>query len=362
MIALVSTPERRLFLIALLTRLVPAALIWGSDDVTGWETWGRAIVEGANPYHTRFLIGWPPLWLPFAAMAVQVSDATHLPFNLVAKMIPISADIVLTFILYSAAAKYGRAAYATALAYALNPVSIYISAVHGQFDAVPALCLTVAIVLERSAAWIGAGAAFKTWPLFALPAHIAPLRHRAREALIAIAIFAVALLLPAPFAGWHAVMDAVRYRGAVGWWGLSSIGHVPPAVFYVAMALAALFVLIVKPPPARGALLLLLTFYVTTPGFGIQYLIWIVPIALLVDARNAIVYSILAGLLMTWEALARPYTGYIGETLRILPHLGYPRAYGSDIDRLTTAMGRLFLWAFVCYWWLVTLLRTRAQR
>jgi len=343
--ALVSTPERRLLLLVLLTRLIPAALIWGSDDVTNWQTWGRVVVEGGNPYHTQFFLNWPPLWLPFAAWAYLVSLTMHLPFNLVVKLIPISADVVIAFLLYGVDRRAG-------FAYAWNPVAIYVTAVHGQFDSIPALFATMTIVLGRSAAWLGVGGAFKTWPMFVLPAAV----HRLRDAAVPVAIFAAALLLPVPFVGWTALTGFLHYRGMGGFWVPST-----PAIFYAAMAAAALFVWIVKPPPARGALLLLLTFYVTAPGFGVQYLIWIVPIALVVDPRNGLAYSILAGVVLAWEALARPYTGHIGETVRAVQHAGYARAYAGPVDWRYTMAGRLVLWAFFCYWWVVTIARASRE-
>jgi hypothetical protein len=385
--ALVSTPERRLLFIALLVRLVPAALIFGSEDVSGSWTWGRAIDNGASPYATSYLMAWPPPWLPFAWFAYHVAETTDLPFHLVVKCLPIAADVILTFLLYSAARDHGRAPFRTALLYALNPVAIYMTAIHGNFDAIPALCATSAVILahridddraqHRAAAWLGVGAAFKTWPLFILPALVAPLktlRRRAAAAAIAAGIFIAALLLPWPFAGLHSITDALRYRGAGNWWGIGSLSFlfhdaIPAsalmAIFYAAMAAAALRLFIAPAPAARGALLLLLTFLVTAPGFGMQYLIWIVPIALLADQRRGVVYSILAGCTLAWEMLLRPYTGHPGDIVRLLPHPGFHAAYGHGADHVNTVVERLVLWAFVCYWWvatIVSIVRARGGR
>ena len=102
----------------------------------------------------------------------------------------------------------------------------------------------------------------------------------------------------------------------------------------------------------------------TTPAFGLQYLLWIVPLALLVDDRRGLVYSALAGALIAWELMARPYTGHAGEIVRNLPHPGFVRAYGLGDDFRYTTIGRLALWAFFIYWWLATMvavLRARAR-
>jgi hypothetical protein len=354
----VATPERRLLLIALAARLIPAALIYGTDDVTAWETWGRMLAGGGNPYASKYLIAWPPLWLPVVWISYLTADATGLPFYFIAKLFPIAADLVLMFLLYS------KDGYRTALAYAVNPVSIYTSSIHGNFDPIPTLCLTAAVLSARGAGvWLGVGAAFKTWPLLMLPAVIAPLktmRMRMRVALTAIGIFVGALLLAFPF-GSGAVTEVLKYRGGIHWWGISSIsflfgGRLPASLFlwtfYGAMAAVALLLAIKRTPAPHGALLMLLTLFVTAPAFGLQYLIWIVPIALLIDRRRATIYTVLATALIAWELLVRPYTGHIGEMVRVLPHPGYARAYGHHTDQLYTVIGRLLLWAYCCWWWL----------
>jgi uncharacterized membrane protein len=375
---LTRTPERRLLLIAFGVRIVPAALIFGTDDVAGWAAWGGLLASGSNPNASKYLLAWPPLWLPFTWFASVMSDMTHIPFYLLIKLVPIAADLVLTLFLYSVAEEYGCSPWKTALAYALNPISIYCTAIHGQFDAIPTLCATVAIVMMGrresrrpigAGVWLGIAASFKTWPLFILPALVAPIRSTRRQAqmvAVVIGIFISALLLPWPFFGFRSVDGVLRYRGTVGWWGLSSIAYLggvaAPAnllstIFFAAMAAAALLLIVKRTEAARGALLLLLTFYVTAPGFGLQYLIWIVPVALLADKRRAMTYSIGAGLLIAFEVLARPYTGYLGDLVRNLPHAGYARAYGGAADHLYTAIDRLVLWSFFCCWWLVTLIR-----
>jgi hypothetical protein len=70
-----------------------------------------------------------------------------------------------------------------------------------------------------------------------------------------------------------------------------------------------------------------------------------------------LVYSLLAGLLIAFEVLARPYTGHIGEMVRVLPHAGYARAYGGVTDHTNTTIVRLVLWLFFCWWWLITVVR-----
>ena len=376
MIALFRTPERRLLLIALAVRIVPAMFVFGTEDVSGSIAWAEAINRGASPYSTPYLLPWPPLW-PFVAwIEWSFADATWIPVSFALKSIPIAVDVVTTFVLYGAACDYGLPPMRTAILYALNPVAVYACALHGNFDAIPAMCALQAVVLagrgqERpAAAWLGAGGAFKTWPLLLLPAFVAAaktMRRRAEVAAIAVVIFAAALLMPVPFTGWHVLTDAMHYHGTPEWWGLGSLSflfHVPIAaniIFAAAMTAAALLLFATRPAPAIGALLILLTFLATTPGFGVQYLVWIVPIAMLADQRRGVAYSLIAGAVLAWEIAMRPYTGHHGDVLRLLPHADFKRSYGHGADHLYTAIDRLAVWAFVCYWWVVTIARASRE-
>jgi hypothetical protein len=379
--ALVSTPERRLLLVALLVRLVPAALVFGTGDVSQSIAWGEAIHRGANPYDTIYKIAWPPLWLPLAWLSYAASEAWLVPVHLAAKSIPIAVDVVIVFLLHRAAHDYRLPPMRTALLYALNPVAIYICALHGNFDQIPTMCALQAVLLadrqehdlahRHAAAWLGVGAAFKTWPLFILPAliaHVSGLRRRAEAAAIAIAIFAAALLLPVPFVGWRAAIDPLLYRSEPDWWGITSLSflfQVPipaSAIFYAAMPAASLLLLAARPPAAAGALLLLLTFLATTPGFGVQYLVWLLPIALLADQRRGLAFSLVAGGALAWEVAMRPYTGHPGDLVRLLPHAGFAHAFRHGADHVNTVIERLVVWAFVCIWsgaTLVSIVRSR---
>jgi hypothetical protein len=372
-LAAVRTPERRLLLFAFLARIVPAWLIFGADDVTAWQVWGRAMLQGGNPYATKFPVTWPPLWLPFTAFAVQISETTGVPFQVAVKMPAICADIIITFLLYAVAERYGRRAYPTALAYALNPLSIYTTAIHGQFDSLPLLCMTMALLFYdrddvRAGTWLGIGAAFKTWPLLVLPALLARRRRVVVIALTPILMWIGALLIPWPFIGFSAVSIAFGYRGMAGWWGLTSLTQllsIPLSetvvrwIFYAAMAFASLVVLKLRPPVATAALFLLLTVYVTSPGVAPHYLIWILPVALIADPRRTAAYTIIGSVMLAIEISLRPYAGHFGDTLRVLPYSGYARALGDPVDWMATVLDRLAVWAFCCLWWVVTL---RAMR
>ena len=71
-----------------------------------------------------------------------------------APTIPSTADVIITFVLYAKARDFGLPPFRTALLYALNPVSIYVSAIHGNFDAIPAFCTMMAVLAKGNAAGV----------------------------------------------------------------------------------------------------------------------------------------------------------------------------------------------------------------
>src|SRR5215216_3663418 len=118
--------------LAVVVRLVPAALTFGTSDVMAWDLLGRALLNRENFYATQ-LHNWPVLWIYFTAAAVLVADATGLPFPLLVKLPPIAADACIAFLLARANLP-GRWSIIAAFGYAVHPVAVLITGYHGQFD------------------------------------------------------------------------------------------------------------------------------------------------------------------------------------------------------------------------------------
>ncbi|HSN68673.1 MAG TPA: hypothetical protein VLV48_05475 [Thermoanaerobaculia bacterium] len=358
-----------LALIAALARLIPGALVTGTEDVgLSWEM-AQSVVEGGNPY-VDALAAWPPLWPALAALAVRFAALLSLPSHLAIKLWPIAADVAIALTLFSwkRISEPPRAAFRFALLWALNPVSIYITAIHGNFDSLPALALLMALLFARAegratrgaAWWLALGAALKTWPLFALPAILDRRRVGASLRCAAIAIVPSAALI---FLLWLRTPEVIvekvlRYRGAAGWWGTTGLasllgidaGWAPSALFYGAMAATALLFLSDR-DPASTALALLVAFLAFAHGFGAQYLLWPVAVGLLASRRVTIAYSAIAAVTLVIEGTMRPWTGELGQHLTAVPTHLFHTAYGGARDREITTLVRMPVWLFVAGWW-----------
>jgi hypothetical protein len=301
--------------LAILVRLVPAALAFGTSDVMAWQLLGQLLLNGENFYATQ-LHNWPVLWIYFAGGAVLAHDVTGLPFSTLVKLPPIAADACIAALLCRVGTRTGG------LIYALHPVSVLITGYHGQFDS---LMLAPTLLawhifeswhgrrrLVGSALTLGLGIWFKPVPLLLLPVLLPRLgtwRERATYSLLAVAPAGVGTLpyfimwpedVAANFFGYSSwfgqwgypvvwmVVEFVR-NGTIPWW-LPDPDHISRPLqwmyaagrYVLAVALATTWWLTFRRRlnVLHSIIATLAAFYFATSGFGVQYLLWIVPFAI----------------------------------------------------------------------------------
>ena len=338
-----------ILLIAAVARLVPA--LWlpvgAGYDIESFRMVTDALRSGQEVYAAS--LGRHP-YLPFQMFIMggmaALSVATGLPFVVAIKLPAILADVAITGLIYRLVAeRRGRdwAAYA-ALLYALNPVSLLVSAYHGQFEAITLLLLVGAWALwERprvgaSAAALGLAILNKTWPVVLLPVffiRLANWRARILHALIALGIPAlavVAYLLAYDAAPMTMLGRALTHRGVAGYWGPSAVvfplAAAQPALQPLADALLALrnplllaaVLLALWWTQRQSALDALLTVqlavFAVTVGFGIQWLVWPVPFALLAGQERWLrVYSLAAALMLAVHLFGLHMVPWLPERL-----------------------------------------------
>jgi hypothetical protein len=264
---------------------------------------------------------------------------TGLPWVFAVKIAPIAADVVLVWIVSRLAGADGRT---RALQYAVNPLSLLVASLHGQVEPVAlALALGGVLVLRTrrpflAGVLLGAAVAAKTWPVLILVA-VLPGRAPRRAARIlagAVVVPVLCLLSGALFLGTdipHALGRVLSYSGYVQSWTWSaalwmwhpSVGGYNSSIKYVAdgLTLAAvavtLFLLRRRPPEAR-ALGVLCAALVCTAGFGVQYLMWVLPLAMAISGIWRYGYVIAAS---AWAALAYlvPPAQFTRQVLSWLP-------------------------------------------
>jgi hypothetical protein len=146
------------------------------------------------------LSNYPPLiyWQWASAAAMVPTGNPHL-FAFIVRVPYWVCDAAMAPILL--AVIKGQWRVRAAWIYALNPITIAVATLHGQFDVMPALALLLAVVWigtrPRAAAYaLGVGVALKTWPGYFLPVFLGWLKRGRlpfflRVAAVPVFVFAV---------------------------------------------------------------------------------------------------------------------------------------------------------------------------
>jgi len=305
-----------------------------SGDV-GFDTESYRIVaalvrSGKDVYANTDRHPYLPLQMYVMALAAWLGDHTEPHFFSWIRWPNILADIGILVLIYRSSLRLGRGeseSFWLAAVWAVHPVSIYTSTIHAQFDAIP---LFFAIgswhALRFWGGWQGAavgGAALgfaildKTWPVL----FVAPLVVMASTVRTRLLFLACAAAVPLVFLGMYEaifdttgklVHDRVIDYGAVpdrygfvyafrhyladytrsGWLDFF-VDHGRGILMFSLITVTALVV------PRRDALAncvtLVATFLVFANGWGSQYLLWIVPLAILARDRLMIgAYTVVA--------------------------------------------------------------------
>lgn len=319
--------------VALAVRLPPALVPMPADAIVQWDVQSyrvvaEAVAERRDVYDLAGRYPYLPLHLYVFAGADRLSARAGVPYLAVVKLPAIIADALLAALVGASAAALGRrrSAAALAMAFALNPVSLLVTAYHGQFDAIP-LSLTLAawyLVAFRRGRWtvlpaallLGLAIADKTWPVLVVPV----LLWRLRGAM-ARAVFCVAAALPALAAlrvyehlvaggAAHALRVVSGYQGVVGTWGYSELlvrtagpaGHEDAVrrataisfwVLIPALVCAYALAARLRRDPERMAVILAAV-YAGAAGWGVHWLAWLIPAALIAGRRWGTCYLVAA--------------------------------------------------------------------
>jgi hypothetical protein len=316
-------------LLALLLRAVPI-LIADRDvaDVHRYQRMGRHLLDVSwNPYETKRLYPYPPLWAAAEAGAEWLARQGVGTFPIDIKIPILIADLLIVAALVLAG-RAGRAPPAAAWIYAAHPVSILVTGFHGQFDAIALLFVLLGLAAHRrgrrdvSALWLAAAIATKSFPVLLVPFLALAGRESWRGALryVALALAPVALLL-VPFAiadlgalrrellaysgiadfGWTGLVRGITWlatgdlpRSEARFWPLAST--MSKVLFLGAWTglLAAVHKGWLRLSPERACLAVLLCFQVFYGSLSAQYLLWVVPLGVLRPGRHLATHALAA--------------------------------------------------------------------
>ena len=302
----VSTSLKQSILIGLLIRLAITFIFLksSSDDLTSFLDAGKIILEKKSIY--------PSLYFPFFPYlgALSLLLKNFISPLLFLKLIFTFFDLGNLILIYLLSKKNLN----RTLLYALNPITIISSNIHGQFDVIPIFFLLLAIYLfnkrkEASSMTAISLAIFtKTWPaLFIIPI-LKKLRNKYLFALIflvpIISIFFHSWFFKTPIL--EIIMPIKNYRGVYGYWGIGNIlillwPKIDASIIQFLRRIFFITLFIFSFYPNNKNLIknifkIILFFFVFTLTFGSQWLAWLVPFIILVRPKNWQVFFVSASL------------------------------------------------------------------
>jgi hypothetical protein len=307
-------------------RLLIAWFCVGSDDAHTWKRFASTINQYGLLYCYRFLREYnhPPLMGYAAWLLFKLSQATHLSFFWLFKLIPTVGDIIGAWALMSFLRASARPPWVGFVLLAVSPVSVFITSHHGNTDSLCAGLSFLAAVLLCRQQFFWAGLAMagalntKLIPLFLALALLVQCQGR-RQWLPFVAGLSIGLVPYLPFlvsAPKEVYRNMLAYNSSADHWGLWGVfdylSHTPnigPSmakaaqvyrsagrwILLASTCAIALWARHKKRSSVEVGTLVTSTFLVLAPGFGVQYLVYPLLFLIAVDAVEAVVFSIIGG-------------------------------------------------------------------
>jgi sugar lactone lactonase YvrE len=387
-----SSPRNQILLLVAIVLIVRLGLAWvfGAEvaDLSQYHAMADIVARGENIYETEGLFHYSPLPMFLPVWSLRVAQALHLPFHFVVKWPMILADVGIALVLWWQARKCGLIglAFTIGLGYALNPVSLLTTVFHGSYSVLPAFFALLAYCLitldadqryyRLSALSLGMAIGLRAYPVLFLPFFIRKMNLDWRRKIVYLILAGLPSLLtfiPFMLVNYRAVWrDVFSYSGVAdsGWiaaarsyWFLATQNLYLPGTLglellaiskWIFLAAYGLFVVYFWWKHQRfsllsgilGTLLLFLGIY---GGISLQYLIWVIPFALLVKSKWAKAY--------TWMATGNLVFFYLFYFPTIL--FGNLPIFWPEFNPTVMVFRLIFDLAFiaVCLGWFVQIVR-----
>lgn len=382
-----------IFFAGLACRLVVSVMFFGSHDVNVQIHHAYMIREGMPAWTSKLPVAYfvPP------AMAI-VAEKAKLPKHVAQELPAIAGDLLAAFLLLGIANRRGleRERWLWPAIYLLNPVTIILSAYHGNIDPVMTAMMLWALDLRwrdkpiASGLAIGLAIAMKPTALLALPVLLIPIRRKGN-----IALGLTGVLLPVAICVPFAMTDPtfgrflLTYSGMYGNWGVSMLFRqgenvarqllsLPEVIvnalhwlnevlqsvgkYLLALILIEWLVHLARrwridsfEKNAAAMAASYLVFYVFATGFGPQYLSFAIPFLLIASTRLSLIHS---ALLTPYLIVVYMHGALYRNTDTEAPITGRLQSLTEEHLTLVVAHGVFALLAWLaCIWVLWKLVR-----
>ena len=298
---------KKIFIIAVIIRLISLYLFRNitNYDLQSYLQVGELTLKGINIYPDIANLHHPyfPLFLYVEAMAYKIGQIELI------KIILILFDLGILNLTYLLSKKNLK----TAFLYAINPVTILITTLHGQFDVIPVFFILLAIYWLNKKQELLSVLSFsfailtKTWPIL----FIIPIARKIKNKYFLILIFVFPALSVLVY--WWFFKSSpmsigktlIYYQGLWGiWGGWGILGRLIRFRILWQKLITLLFLTCFlsyswfnrEKKLIKNIFGLLFFFFVFTTNFSIQYFSWIIPFLILLKPKNYLYLIILIGI------------------------------------------------------------------
>jgi hypothetical protein len=292
-------------------------------DIDSYHIQADAVLAGQNIYTTTYRYPYPPLWMYVPAAASRLAEWSSIDFSFLVRLPAIIADLVIGYLLFKWPSADANISTMRAAVYLFNPVSLLISAAHGQFDSIVISCVLLAawFLLDRkeirSAISLGVAIALKGFPILLLPVFLITLfswDRVVRYAGLAVSVIGL-IALPYLYESGQRILNIIfAYNSTADHGYAYVVNQLPLGIAFnheqlltgvrgVArwlqsgvVALTVFIGHIRKWPLERRIAIVLLGIYAVSPGLASQQMVWVLPFLILIGGRSFWVYTTISTL------------------------------------------------------------------
>jgi len=297
------------FLGALAIRVVYLRHFTTNFDVAAFENTVAILRRGGDPYAGASRYNYSPLWAEVLVAVDAAARRLGMTFGAALGAWLLAVDAA-TALLLRRLAGGGRRGAAAALLFFANPVSVFVSSFHLQFDNVAILFLLAALACgvrtrasrAGTAIALGASLVVKHVTIFFPPLFVRGRRGRPGLSLLAGAV--PYFLFAAAFVPYARSSEGIRrnvlgYRSLAEDYGTAMLSKIPgapaslpTAVFLLGVGAALLRLRRHPVEPARACLFLFLVMLLLVPGICEYYFVWPVALGALFGGAGYLVYTL----------------------------------------------------------------------
>ena len=309
--------------LSLVVKVIIALRTHGTNDVLYWERFLATAnsAGGIHLYHSLSYFNHPPFMIHLLRVLGFMSGLTGLPFPFWIRVPAILADLCSVFLVWKLLEAGGGKTFAPLAVFlmALSPASIMVSGFHGNTDPLMIffVLLSIFLVNKSEHAWLagtalGMGVNIKVVPIVFAPAIFLflPVIRKQIEFFFAVIATTFICWLPYIVQDPAFILDRLfRYNSIYGHWGLSRLVSSFPDItalyhsngryfVFAAIMIASIWMSWSAKKPSLFMQCGFITFLLVslTPGFGIQYLAWLVPWVVGLGVTATLIYYITSGI------------------------------------------------------------------